>query len=106
MTASLAPAESGSVLLIDDDVALCRMLTGYLAKHGWSVSVAHRASTGLVAALESNYGLIVLDVMLPDFDGFELLRRLRVSAVALIAARGGGWDTSKLPTPSEVGKKP
>ncbi|MFT4113248.1 response regulator transcription factor [Silvibacterium sp.] len=83
------------VLLIDDDVELCRMLQDYLSRHGWEVSMAHRGSSGLAAALEMRHGLIVLDVMLPDFDGFELLRRLRREAdvyVLLLTARGEEID--------------
>ncbi|GGH05617.1 response regulator transcription factor [Silvibacterium dinghuense] len=97
MSASPGPAELDTVLLIDDDVELCRMLQDYLSRHGWSVSMAHRGSSGLTAALEMRHGLIVLDVMLPDFDGFELLRRLRHSAdadvyVLLLTARGEEID--------------
>jgi two-component system, OmpR family, response regulator CpxR len=87
--------ETGDVLLIDDDVSLCRMLEGYLSRHGWKTRVAHRASTGLAAALEMRSGLIILDVMLPEFDGFELLRRLRKEAdvyVLLLTARGEEID--------------
>lgn len=87
--------ETDNVLLIDDDVALCRMLQGYLSRHGWKTSVAHRASTGLAAALEMRSGLIILDVMLPEFDGFELLRRLRKEVdvyVLLLTARGEEID--------------
>lgn len=90
-----AAPEVDKVLLIDDDVALCRMLQAYLGRHGWKTMVAHRASTGLAAALEMQNGLIILDVMLPDFDGFELLRRLRNEVdvyVLLLTARGEEVD--------------
>lgn len=86
---------SNKVLLIDDDITLCRMLVDYLTKHGWNVTVAHRASTGLAAALEMKHGLVILDVMLPDFDGYEVLRRLRKDAdvyVLLLTARGEEVD--------------
>ena len=84
-----------NVLLIDDDVELCLMLQDYLGRHGWAVRMAHRGQSGLAAALEMRQGLIVLDVMLPDFDGFELLRRLRREAdvcVLLLTARGEEVD--------------
>lgn len=86
-----------SVILIDDDVELCTMLHTYLSRHGWSVSVAHGGESGIQLALAQPADLIVLDVMLPDIDGFEVLRRLhRVSEVRVMLLTARGEDIDRI----------
>jgi two-component system response regulator CpxR len=83
------------VLLIDDDVELCGMLQNYLARHGWTVQVAHTGNAGIEVARRCGADLIVLDVMLPDINGFEVLRRLQREMdvrVLLLTARGEEVD--------------
>jgi DNA-binding response OmpR family regulator len=84
------------ILLIDDDVELCSMLSDYLGRHGYQVTLAHDGKTGLGKALGGNYSITLLDVMLPGLDGFEVLRRLRAAAstmsVLLLTARGDDVD--------------
>jgi DNA-binding response OmpR family regulator len=83
------------ILLIDDDVDLCSMLTEYMGRYGFRVTAVHRGDTGLKAALEKPYAMILLDVMLPGLDGFEVLRRIRASSsinVLLLTARGEDVD--------------
>ena len=83
------------VLLIDDDVELCSMLTEYLGKNGFRVKAAHRGDTGLKAAQQRPWALILLDVMLPGMDGFEVLKRIRAESsvnVLLLTARGEDVD--------------
>jgi two-component system response regulator CpxR len=83
------------ILLIDDDVELCSMLTEYMGRYGFRTTVVHRGDTGLKAALEKTYALVLLDVMLPGLDGFEVLRRIRASSavsVLLLTARGEDVD--------------
>jgi DNA-binding response OmpR family regulator len=83
------------ILLIDDDVELCAMLTEYLGRYGFRVRPVHRGDTGLKAALEKSYALVLLDVMLPGMDGFEVLRRIRAESqvsVLLLTARGEDVD--------------
>ena len=83
------------VLLIDDDVELCSMLTEYLGKNGFLVRAAHRGDTGLRAAQQHPWALILLDVMLPGMDGFEVLKRIRAESpvnVLLLTARGEDVD--------------
>jgi len=83
------------ILLIDDDVELCSMLTEYMGRYGFRTTVVHRGDTGLKAALEKPYALVLLDVMLPGLDGFEVLRRIRASSavsVLLLTARGEDVD--------------
>jgi DNA-binding response OmpR family regulator len=83
------------VLLIDDDVELCSMLTEYLGKNGFRVKTAHRGDTGLVKAQQERWAVVLLDVMLPGMDGFEVLRRIRAESsvnVLLLTARGKDVD--------------
>ena len=83
------------ILLIDDDVELCSMLTEYLGKNGFRVRTAHRGDTGLKAAQQRPWTLILLDVMLPGMDGFEVLKRIRTESsvsVLLLTARGEDVD--------------
>ena len=68
------------ILLIDDDVELCSMLSDYLGRHGYQVTAEHNGKTGLGLALGGGYSIMLLDVMLPGLDGFEVLRRLRAAA--------------------------
>lgn len=89
------PSGEESVLLIDDDTELCSMLQDYLGRHGWAVIAKHTGESGLRAAIEGQYKIVLLDVMLPDFDGFEVLRRLRQQSavnVLLLTARGDDVD--------------
>jgi DNA-binding response OmpR family regulator len=83
------------ILLIDDDVELCSMLTDYLGRYGFRVTAVHRGDTGLKTALDKPFALILLDVMLPGIDGFEVLRRIRATShvnILLLTARGEDVD--------------
>lgn len=83
------------VLLIDDDVELCSMLTEYLGRNGFRVKTVHRGDTGLKTALQRGWALVLLDVMLPGMDGFEVLKKIRAESavnVLLLTARGEDVD--------------
>src|SRR5438045_5754545 len=83
------------VLMIDDDRELCDMVAEYLAPEGFEVETIHSGEAGLQRALAGGHGLILLDVMLPRLNGFELLRQLRASSntrVLLLTARGEDVD--------------
>jgi DNA-binding response OmpR family regulator len=83
------------LLLIDDDVELCEMLTEYLGRHDFRVSAVHRGDTGLEAARSRAWPMILLDVMLPGMDGFEVLKHIRgfsSDSVLLLTARGEEVD--------------
>ena len=66
-----------SALLVDDDAKLCGLLRDYLEGFGFSLDVAEDASSGLENAVANEYDVILLDMMLPDMDGLDVLRRLR-----------------------------
>lgn len=83
------------ILLIDDDVELCSMLTDYLGRYGFRIASVHRGDTGLTEARARPWSLILLDVMLPGMDGFEVLKQLRGTSsvsVLLLTARGDDVD--------------
>jgi len=83
------------ILIIDDDTGLCELLTSYLSSEGFDVDSTHDGEAGAVRALAGDYALIVLDVMLPKLNGFEVLRRIRQSSqvpVLMLTARGDEID--------------
>src|SRR5215468_5204036 len=83
------------LLIIDDDVELCGLVTEYLGTEGFQVDCVHDGETGLQRVLNSDYLLIVLDVMLPGISGFDVLRRIRAASrvpVLLLTARGEDVD--------------
>ena len=83
------------LLLVDDDGELCSLLKEFLTREGFIVRCEHEGHRGLAAALEPGVGLVVLDVMLPGMDGFEILRRLRQQSqvpVIMLTARGEDID--------------
>jgi two-component system response regulator CpxR len=83
------------ILLIDDDVELCEMLTDYLGRYDLRVSAIHRGDTGLEAVRRGSWPIVLLDVMLPGMDGFEVLKRIRTFSsvsVLLLTARGEDVD--------------
>ena len=84
-----------SVLMIDDDGALCELLTVFLADEGFNVTVCHSGEAGLERALEESFSIIILDIMLPGINGLEVLRRLRKHSevpVLMLTARGEEVD--------------
>ena len=83
------------ILVIDDDVELCGLVREYLESEGFEVECVYDGERGLEKGLSDNYALVVLDVMLPGINGFEVLRRLRVTSripVLLLTARGEDVD--------------
>jgi two-component system response regulator CpxR len=68
---------AASVLIVDDDAELCEMLAELFAPKGLRLEPAHDGRRGLARALGGGYDLVLLDAMLPDLDGFEVLRLLR-----------------------------
>src|SRR5689334_18380073 len=69
--------ETRKVLLVDDDAELCSLMSEYFAQHGVRLECAHTGRDGLAQAITGTYDLVILDVMLPVLNGFEVLRQLR-----------------------------
>ena len=83
------------ILLVDDDAELCALLTEFLQREGFTVDCAHEGHLGLEMAARPGVDLVVLDVMLPGIDGFEILKRLRRQSkvpVMMLTARGEDVD--------------
>jgi len=83
------------ILMIDDDKKLCRLVADYLEPMGYDVSVAHDGVQGLEKARAGDFHAIILDVMMPQMDGFEVLKRLRQESdipVLMLTARGEETD--------------
>jgi two-component system, OmpR family, phosphate regulon response regulator OmpR len=85
------------LLLIDDDARLAALVQEYLTERGFRVETRADAHTGLQAALSQDFALILLDVMLPDGDGFEVCRSLRArSAVPIVMLTARGDDEDRI----------
>jgi DNA-binding response OmpR family regulator len=90
-TAKLRP----HLLIVDDDRELCEILKRYLETEGFQVSFVHTGEAGTKAGIEGSFELIVLDVMLPDKKGFNVLKDIRQRArtpVLMLTARGEEFD--------------
>ncbi len=84
-----------NVLIIDDDKRLTDLLVEYLTPHGWRVEVSHNPLDALDELEEDLPDIIILDVMLPDIDGFETCRRIRAKftvPILMLTARGDVMD--------------
>lgn len=83
------------ILIVDDDLAMCDLLSDYLEQEGYSVESVQRGDLGAAKALEGGFDIVVLDVMLPGLSGFEVLRRIRASSsvpIIMLTARGEDVD--------------
>ena len=83
------------ILLVDDDADLLDMLKVYLEREGFEVTGTSDAESGVAAALSGDYGLAVLDVMMPRMSGIEVLSRIRMSSripVLMLTAKGDDAD--------------
>ena len=83
------------LLLIEDDTELCRLMETYFAAQDVRVTSVHDGPGGLVLALTADFDLVLLDAMLPGFDGFSLLRQLRAASnipVIMLTARTSPAD--------------
>lgn len=83
------------ILVIDDDSELCELLSDYLSSEGFVVETSNHGGQGATQALAGDYALVVLDVMLPGLNGFDVLRKIRASSklpVIMLTARGDDID--------------
>jgi len=90
MDATLRP-----ILLIDDDTSLCALMREFFIEYGFQIEAVYQGDRGLARALEQTHDLVILDVMLPGIDGFEVLKQLRRRSsvpVILLTARTDEQD--------------
>jgi two-component system, OmpR family, response regulator CpxR len=83
------------LLIIDDDVELCDLLSKYLRKDGFESECVHLGRAGIERVASHPYALVILDVMLPDLNGFDVLkaiRQQRPTPVLMLTARGDEID--------------
>src|SRR5205807_9296167 len=84
MSRSDAPAPETSVLVIDDDQALRGFFTALLSKNGFNVDCAADGRVAYDQLTHHNYAVILLDLMMPNVNGFELLERMQRDSPALL----------------------
>lgn len=91
----MADSKKQRLLLIDDDEKLCRLIRDYLAPHGYEVTAVHNGVDGAARAVSDPWHAVILDVMLPELDGFEVLKRIRAKSkvpVLMLTAMGDEAD--------------
>jgi len=84
-----------SVLLAEDDTELCSLMRDFFAPHGLRVEAVHNGRDAARRALEDTFDLVILDVMMPGLDGFEVLRQIRMRStipVIMLTARTSQAD--------------
>jgi len=85
------------VLVVDDDPALAEVVARYLRRDGYEVDYAADGATGLERALATLPDLVVLDLMMPGMDGFEVCRRLRrTTAIPVVMLTARGEETDRI----------
>lgn len=93
----IAEGQPTPILIVDDDIKLSRLLQDYLEPMGYRVTSTDTALAGLQLALSGQFNAIILDVMLPDIDGFEILRRLRMrSNIPIVMLTGRGEEPDRI----------
>lgn len=83
------------ILIIEDDCSIAELERDYLEINDFKCEIAARGTTGLEMALAENYDLIIIDIMLPGMDGFEViteLRKKKQTPVIFLSARSGDID--------------
>jgi DNA-binding response OmpR family regulator len=89
------PTDTSRILIIDDDRKLCRLIRDYLEPMGYAVEAVHTGPEGVERATAGTWQAVILDLMLPGLDGFEVLKRIRHHSdvpVLMLTARGDEAD--------------
>ena len=83
------------ILIVDDDINICELLRLYLNKDGFDTVVCNDGESAIKTALESNIDLVLLDIMLPKLDGWQVCRAIRKESnvpIVMITAKGETFD--------------
>jgi len=83
------------ILIVEDEIAIADLEKDYLELSGFEVEVANDGTTGLNKALNENYDLVILDLMLPGVDGFEICRQVRAeknTPIIMVSAKKDDID--------------
>ena len=73
----VALMNSARILVIEDEKKIARLISDALAEDGFSVDVSYEGTPGLAMAVANDYDLLILDIMLPDLSGLDILKRVR-----------------------------
>ena len=93
----MCAVNTARVLVVEDELSMRRLLRLYLSKAGFTVEEAATGREGLAVLLRGGVDLAIVDVMLPEIDGFELVRQVRrSSSVPLILLTARGEETSRV----------
>src|SRR6266404_7890288 len=87
--------ETPGVLIVDDDRDLCQQISEFLRDDGFDPFAVHTGIEGVESSLSDRYQIIILDVMLPDMKGFDVLRGIRSQTrtpVLMLTAKGSDYD--------------
>jgi len=83
--------------MVDDDPKLCGLVADYLEPLGYAVEAVHTGPEGVEAVLDGDYSAVILDVMMPGMDGFEVLRAIRrQSDVPVLMLTGRGEEADRV----------
>ena len=92
-----APSTVQRLLVIDDDRKLCRLIADYLGPLGYEVTAVHTGPEGAEHGVTGEWSAIILDVMLPGMDGFEVLKAIRKSSnVPVLMLTGRGEEADRI----------
>ena len=86
------------ILIIEDDISIAELERDYLELNDFKCTIAEQGMAGLGTALNEDFELIIIDIMLPEMDGFEVLSKLREkkqTPVIMLSARNGDIDKIK-----------
>ena len=84
-----------TLFIVDDDLDLCALMTDFFVQHGYRTECSHNGRDALARLLAGKHDLVILDVMLPVIDGFDILRQIRKTSVVpiiMLTARTSGAD--------------
>src|SRR5215471_8484740 len=95
--ADLHDTQRTRLLVVDDDKKLCRLIKDYLEPLGYEVLTVNSGTEGLAKATAEKLDAIILDIMMPEMDGLEVLRRVRaVSNVPVLMLTGLGEESDRI----------
>ena len=83
------------ILIIEDEEAIADLEKDYLELSGFEVEIENRGDTGLVRAMKEDFDLIILDLMLPGIDGYQVCREIRHTSdvpIIMLSAKGETFD--------------
>ena len=87
--------ETGKILIVDDDQNICELLRLYAEKEGYTVALAHDGRKAVECFEQESPDIILLDIMLPELDGWQVCREIRKKSqcpIIMLTAKGETFD--------------